>query len=98
MDSKKITEKIAESLNLTQDTASDLLNGFVELMLKHGKELNTLNVTGFGVFETKIRPEREALHPSSGEPLLVPPKVTMSFKPSQLLKTKLKYEDEDQHF
>ena len=90
MDSKKVIDSISKGMNLPEDTVKALLGNFVELMKKHSKQLDSLQVPGIGTFESKIRKEKEALHPASGERLLVPPKVVMTFKPSQLLKNKIK--------
>ena len=50
-------------------------------------DMDIVAIPGFGSFEAK---KRITVHPQSGKRLLVPPKITMTFKPSALLKQKLK--------
>ena len=44
----------------------------------------------FGVFELKNRMERIVVKPSTGQRMLVPPKIVVNFKPAQSVKDKLK--------
>jgi DNA-binding protein HU-beta/integration host factor subunit alpha len=47
-------------------------------------------VPNFGVFETKKKMERVMVNPATGQRMLVPPKLVLSFKPNQTWKDKLK--------
>lgn len=42
-----------------------------------------LELRGFGVFTAKRRQERNARNPKTGEPVQVPSKVTVAFRPSR---------------
>ena len=42
------------------------------------------------VFETKKKMERVIVNPSTGQRMLVPPKLVLNFKPNQTWKDKLK--------
>mgnify|MGYP002524456666 FL=1 len=55
-----------------------------------GSELDSIAVPGFGTFEAKKKNERVVVNPSSGKRMLVPPKITLGFKVSNVLKSKLK--------
>ena len=90
MDNDRVIEKLSEGLELPQDSVKMLMESWVKLMKEHAEALDTVSFTGFGSFESRIRIEKEALHPASGKRLLVPPKVILNFKPSQLLKIKIK--------
>ena len=48
---------------------------------------DSIMVSGFGTFETKKRMERVLLNPNSGQRMLVPPKIVVSFRPSNNLKS-----------
>ena len=53
-------------------------------------EGETANVTGLGTFEVRKRMERVIKNPSTGQKMLVPPKLVVNFKPYGSLKEMLK--------
>ena len=53
-------------------------------------EGNTVIVQNFGSFEVKKRLERIIVNPTTGQRMLVPPKLTLCFKISPTWKGKLK--------
>lgn len=55
-----------------------------------GAEMDAVAIPGFGTFEPRMRRERINVQPVSGRRMLLPPKVVLGFKPSALLRQKLK--------
>ena len=53
-------------------------------------EENSINIQGFGVFDVKKKLERVTVNPSTRQRMLVPPRMEIKFKPSTLIKDKLK--------
>ena len=51
-----------------------------------------LALSGFGTFEVKKKMERIIVTPGSKQKLLVPPKLSLTFKPSAILKDKIQNE------
>ena len=49
----------------------------------------TISISSFGNFEVKKRLERVIVNPTTGQRMLVPPKLVVGFKPSQGLKSKI---------
>ncbi len=49
----------------------------------------TVSISSFGNFEVKKRLERVIVNPTTGQRMLVPPKLVVAFKPSQILKSKI---------
>lgn len=47
-------------------------------------------VPDFGTFELKNRMERIVVNPSTGQRMMVPPKIVLSFKPVASVKNKMK--------
>ena len=47
-------------------------------------------IPGFGAFEVKKKLERVLVNPTTKQRLLVPPKMTVNFKPNTSLKSKVK--------
>ena len=85
---KTPAEIIEGQAEATSVRVSGKLPGRVtEIFVKEG---DMVSMPGFGTFEPKKRMEREAVHPSSGKRILIPPKLTMVFKPSTLLKQKIR--------
>ena len=52
--------------------------------------MDTVAIPGFGNFEAKKKAERVVLNPSNGKRMLVPPKIVLNFKVSNVLKNKLR--------
>ena len=48
-----------------------------------------VSISSFGSFEVKKRLERVIVNPTTGQRMLVPPKLVVGFKPSQGLKSKI---------
>ncbi|MDE7402411.1 MAG: HU family DNA-binding protein [Muribaculaceae bacterium] len=90
MDNKTLVNQMAQRLGRMPEDVSVILSQLSHVMADRIKEGDTLSVPGFGLFEPKVRAERETLHPSTGRRLLVPPKLTMIFRPSALLKQRVK--------
>lgn len=90
MDNKKLVETIAANLGRSTEDVSKLLEAFASVLRTRCSEMDEVQVPGFGTFEPKKRDERVMLHPTSGRRMLVPPKVVVGFKVSNVLKTKLK--------
>ena len=51
---------------------------------------DSIMVSNFGAFETKKRLERVLVSPTTGQRMLVPPKIVVGFKQSNILKSKIK--------
>ncbi len=49
-----------------------------------------LAVQGFGTFEVKKKMERVVVNPANKQRKLIPPKLVLAFKPSAVLKEKMK--------
>lgn len=90
MDNKKLVETVAANLGRSTDDVSKLLEAFAGVLSTRCGEMDSVIVPGFGTFEPKKRNERVMVHPSTGRRMLVPPKIVVGFKVSNVLKTKLK--------
>ena len=90
MDNKKLVETVAANLGRSPKDVSKLLESFAGILRTRCSDLDSVVVPGFGTFEPMKRNERVMLQPSTGRRMLVPPKITLGFKVSNVLKTKLK--------
>ena len=66
-----------------------LVNSLVAEMTSLFEEDNSLVVPSFGTFEVKKKLERVLLNPVTGQRMLVPPKLTLTFKSSSTLKERI---------
>lgn len=90
MDNKKLIDSIATALDKDRDEIAALADALCEVVTNTLKEGNIVAIPTFGSFEPKLKAERIAVHPSTGKKLLVPPKISVNFKPSALLKQKIR--------
>lgn len=73
----------------SKDTAS-IVSAAVSAIIGELTEGNTVVVPGFGTFEVKKKLERVLVNPTTRQRMLIPPKMTVSFKPNTSLKSKIK--------
>ena len=90
MNNKEFIAELASRTGFSAKDTQTLVNNIVNAMGDAFQEDNTVLVPNFGVFETKKKLERIMVNPSTGQRMLVPPKLVLNFKPNQTLKEKLK--------
>ena len=83
-------EGFAARMNLSAVETQRLVHALVESMTEMLESGNEVNVQGFGSFEVKKKNERVIVHPSTGKKILVPPKLVVGFKQSNVLKSQVK--------
>jgi DNA-binding protein HU-beta/integration host factor subunit alpha len=54
------------------------------------QEGDSVSVPNFGAFEVKKKNERVIVNPTSGQRMLVPPKLVLNFRPNIAWKEKVK--------
>ena len=57
------------------------------------QEGDAVQVPGFGTFEVKKKLERIMVSPTTGQRMLVPPKLVLGFKPTSTWKDRIKNGD-----
>lgn len=67
-----------------------MVDTVVETMGDHFQEDDTVLVPNFGSFEVKKKLERVMVNPSTGQRMLVPPKLVLNFKPNAGWKERVK--------
>jgi integration host factor subunit beta len=82
-----LINKIAREMNISKQEAEAGVNLFFQTIkeaLERGEEIE---LRGFGSFRFRQRQARSGRNPRTGEPVKVPPKKVLYFKPSKLLKS-----------
>lgn len=90
MNNKEFVNKLARKTGTSIVQTMNNLNALVAVMTDRLKENDQLNVSGFGIFEVKMRKERISVNPKTGQRMLLPPKLVPFFRPSSKIKDKLK--------
>ena len=90
MNNKEFTSELAERLGYTIKDTSELMNSLLSSMTQQLEEGNVIAIQGFGSFEVKKKAERISINPASKQRMLVPPKLVLSYRPSNTLKDKFK--------
>ena len=90
MNNKEFTSELAERLGYTIKDTSELMNSLLSSMTQELEEGNVIAIQGFGSFEVKKKAERISINPASKQRMLVPPKLVLSYRPSNTLKDEFK--------
>lgn len=90
MNNKEFTSELSERLGYTIKGTSELIGSLLSDMTQELEEGNMIAIQGFGSFEVKKKAERISINPVSKQRMLVPPKLVLSYKPSNTLKDKFK--------
>ena len=90
MNNKEFIAELAERTGYTAKDTQTLATNLINAMADAFQEDNTVLVPNLGLFETMKKMERIMVNPSTGQRMLVPPKLVLNFKPNQTLKTQLK--------
>ena len=90
MNNKEFIAELAERTDYNLKDTQKLVNNLINAMGDAFQEDNSVQIPGFGTFESKKKMERIIINPSTGQRMLVPPKLVLNFKPNQTWKDKLK--------
>ena len=88
MNSKEFVGALSVQLNLSIKETERLVAATAECMAESVGDQDMLAVQGFGIFDVKKKLERVVVNPATKKRMLVPPKLVLNFKPSNVLKEK----------
>lgn len=90
MDTKTLIDNLSHNIDISKQEATDLLDAFTNLVSEKCAQMDSVSIPGFGAFEPKKRLERVMVMPSTGKRMLLPPKIALTFKPSAMLKQRMR--------
>lgn len=90
MNNKQFISELAQRLGYTAQDTQKMMYQLIDTMGDVFQEGNTVTVQNFGTFEVKKKMERIMINPTTGQRMLVPPKLTLNFKISPTWKDQLK--------
>lgn len=83
---KELVDRIAERTGQRRTVVREVLQRFLDEVVSELGHENRLEFRDFGVFEVKQRAARTAQNPKTLEPVPVPPKHTVKFKPGRQMR------------
>lgn len=90
MNNKEFISELSARMGYSASDTQRLVTNLVNAMSDGFLEENAVMVPNFGTFEVKKKMERIMVNPSTGQRMLVPPKLVLGFKPSPTWKDKIK--------
>jgi nucleoid DNA-binding protein len=90
MNNKEFISDLAARTGFSSKEAASLASATVSAIIGELLEENTVFVPGLGSFEVKKKLERVLVNPNTKQRMLIPPKMTVSFKPNTSLKLRVK--------
>lgn len=90
MTNKDFISELARQTGYSPEDTQKMVNSIVEAMGDHFQEDGSVLVPTFGTFEVKKKLERIMVNPSTGQRMLVPPKLVLNFKPNANWKERVK--------
>lgn len=90
MNNKEFIAELARTNRVKATEAQRLMNGLLSVMADNFMEGNAVQLPNLGALEVKKKLERVMVNPTTGQRMLVPPKLTLAFKPNNTLKDKIK--------
>lgn len=89
MDNKTILDTLSRQFDMKREDTRSLLSDFYAILTDCCIAGDSVVIPGFGQFEPRKKMERISVHPATGKKILIPPKQTLAFKPSAVLKGKV---------
>jgi DNA-binding protein HU-beta/integration host factor subunit alpha len=90
MTNKDFIADLAQRSGYSPEDVQRMVNDVVETMGDYFQEDNSVLIPTFGTFEVKKKLERVMVNPSTGQRMLVPPKLVLNFKPNVNWKERIK--------
>ena len=90
MNNKEFIADVASRTKMCNRETASLVSATVSAIISELTEENAIVVPGFGTFEVKKKLERVLVNPTTKQRMLIPPKMTVSFKPYPTMRLKIK--------
>lgn len=84
-----LIKTIAEECNCTQTLVKQIVICLAGNITEQAKQGQMIRIPELGTFSRSERTERLARNPATGEPVVVPRKVTVKFRAGKLLQEKM---------
>lgn len=85
MNKTELVDAVAARSHQTKALTASVVDAILETVLKSLSRDQPVLLMGFGVFEVFERSAKKTHHPGTGQPMTVPAKRVVKFKPGKLL-------------
>ena len=92
MNNKEFITELSKQTNLSIIDSAKLVADAIKILEEHFQQNDVVNIQTFGTFEVKKKMERISVNPTSGKRYLIPPKLMLAFKQSNVVKEKFNAE------
>lgn len=89
MTKKELIKKIAEEQVISQKQASAIVDSVFDSIVEAVAAGEKVNISGFGIFESKTRAARTGRNPRTKETVEIPASTVPSFKAGKAFKEKV---------
>lgn len=90
MNNKEFISILAGRTEKKNSDTQKLVESLIAVMSDSFQEGDSVQMANFGNFEVKKKLERVMVNPTTGQHMLVPPKLVLAFKPNPTWKDKIK--------
>jgi DNA-binding protein HU-beta/integration host factor subunit alpha len=90
MNNKEFIAELSSRVGYSNDQTQKMLQAVLNAMGDSFQEGDSVQVPNFGTFEVRKKLERIMMNPTTGQRMLVPPKIVLSFKPNASWKGQIK--------
>jgi DNA-binding protein HU-beta/integration host factor subunit alpha len=90
MNNKEFVAELSRRTGRKSDSTQRLLQNVLNAMGDSFMEGDSVQISNFGSFEVKKKLERIMVNPTTGQRMLVPPKMVLGFKPHTSWKMQIK--------
>ena len=90
MNHKELQVELARRLGITQKAVAPLLEATASAVVDSLQENTSLSLSGLGILEVRKKQNRVLVNPVSKQKMVIPPKLSLTFKVSSAFKNKLK--------
>jgi nucleoid DNA-binding protein len=87
---KDIVRRIADKHQLTQVDTHNVVQSTLDAIADVLADEGRLELRDFGIFQVKQRASRKARNPKTGDPVIVPPRKVVTFKPGKALEERVR--------
>ena len=84
-----LSEAVHKEVGLSRQECSALVERTLELIIESLERGETVKLSGFGVFQVREKRARMGRNPKTGEPAAINPRRVISFRASQIMKSRV---------
>lgn len=86
---QQLADSLADELGLTKRTARTFVQRLVELVADDLVNTERIELRGLGIFAVHTIPERQIVHPGTGQPITIPARSAVRYRSSASLRRRL---------